>query len=166
MVNLRGGIQSFAIDGVFLHMLCTTNHLSAVLSESASLIPPSGPYKPRSPAATSPPYISPSSLSTATLSASPPTITSTTPLPPLEQSPLLKPFALQCGFNSTLVDVFHDIGYLYAVVDAFTRRLLPSLRKGFEDIVAEIESSSLDSVQADLGREILLPGHGLVGNFA
>jgi hypothetical protein len=37
------------------------------------------------------------------------------------------------------VDVFHDIGYLYAVVDAFTRRLLPSFRNGFEDVVSEIE---------------------------
>lgn len=148
MVNLRGGIESFTINGVFLHMLCTTNHLSAVLSESKTLVPPTGiPYQPRS--STS----SPSSSSTTNTSSTSPSI--------FENSLLFKPFAVECGFNSTLVDMFHDIGYLYAIVDAFTRRLLPSFRKGFEDIVKQIEDGENGCAIEAKGPPTLKPRHGL-----
>lgn len=156
-------------------MLCTTNHLSAVLSESAPLIPPTGPYKSRSSRST-PPSTSNTSISdpsVSTLSAASPPLassscssqTNTLSRPPLESSPLFKPFALQCGFNATLVEVFHDIGYLYALVDAFTRRLLPSFRKGFEDIIAEIEGGKGTGKVCGVeeGRvEPMLPRHGLM----
>ncbi|KAG0651154.1 hypothetical protein D0Z07_2595 [Hyphodiscus hymeniophilus] len=139
MVNLRGGIKSFPVGGVFLHMLCTTNHLSAVLSEDQILVPPTGiPYQPAFSRSPSPvpsiPSFSPilSSLDTPSTSRS-----------IVEESPLLKTFAIECGFHSTLVDVFHDIGFLYSVVDAFTRRLLPSFRKEFEVLTSEIEKQSL-----------------------
>ena len=123
-----------------------TNHLTAVLSESAPLIPPTGiAYKPRSAASPA----STTSLLNPSASSPSPSASSTlfpsliTPFhSPLERSPLFKTFAVECGFNSTLVDIFHDIGYLFAIIDAFTRRLLPSFRKGFEEIVAQIEVSS------------------------
>jgi len=38
-----------------------------------------------------------------------------------------------------MVDLLHDMGYLYAVLDVFTRRFLPHWRGGFENVVASIE---------------------------
>jgi hypothetical protein len=38
-----------------------------------------------------------------------------------------------------MVDLLHDMGYLYAVLDVFTCRFLPHWRGGFENVVASIE---------------------------
>ncbi len=38
-----------------------------------------------------------------------------------------------------MVDLLHDMGYLYAVLEVFTRRFLPEWREGFEGVVASIE---------------------------
>lgn len=138
-----------------------TNHLSAVLSESATLVPLTGiPYKPR--AATS--SASPNSSNSNSISPPLTSTTTPTPHPSVEESPLFKPFAIECGFNSTLVDVLHDIRYLYATVDAFTRRLLPSFRKGFEEVVAEIEGGRDGVCEVEEGKipKALRPRHGLV----
>ena len=81
MIDLRGGIQTFSVAGVFLHMLCTTNHLTAVISESQALQPASPPYTPCS--------IDPS------------------PSGVLHESPLLKAFAVSSGFHSTVVDILY-----------------------------------------------------------
>jgi hypothetical protein len=38
-----------------------------------------------------------------------------------------------------MVDLLHDMRYLYPVLDVFTRRFLPEWRSGFEGVVASIE---------------------------
>jgi hypothetical protein len=38
-----------------------------------------------------------------------------------------------------MVDLLHDMGYLYAVLDVFTHRFLSHWRGGFENLVANIE---------------------------
>jgi hypothetical protein len=48
-----------------------------------------------------------------------------------------------------MVDLLHDMGYLYAVLDVFTRRFLPHWRGGFENVVASIEEMQV----MDEGRE-------------
>ncbi|KAH9221550.1 hypothetical protein DL95DRAFT_455379 [Leptodontidium sp. 2 PMI_412] len=116
MINLRGGIQTFSVAGVFLHMLCTTNHLTAVISESQALQPAFPPYSP-----------CPSNPS---------------PSDPVYESPLLKPFALSAGFHSTVVDILHEMGCLHAVLDAFTSKLLPHTRQSFENLVEAIVEMS------------------------
>lgn len=63
------------------------------------------------------------------------------------------------------MDIFHDIGFLYAVVDAFTKRLLPSYRKGFEDLITEIEGLSVNgscAVEEGKMTKPLQPRHGIV----
>ncbi|KAL2072511.1 hypothetical protein VTL71DRAFT_11854 [Oculimacula yallundae] len=119
MIALRGGINSLGVAGVFLHMLCTTNHLTAVISESQALLPASPPYTPA-------PYPSTSALSDTVC-----------------ESPLLKPFALSVLFHSTVVDILFEMGCLYAVLDAFTTKLLPEKRQGFEDVVKGIEAMGI-----------------------
>jgi len=136
MVELRGGIDKFSIDGVFLHMLCTTNHMSAVLSECHAVQPPGGiTYK-----TITEESFSPSSSSSRDSSSSPPPDTRGE-APPLlvNGSPLLKAFGVSAGFSETVVDLFYDMGYLYAILDAFTLRLTPDLRHSFADLVASIE---------------------------
>ncbi|KAE8447474.1 hypothetical protein EG329_010747 [Mollisiaceae sp. DMI_Dod_QoI] len=125
MMALRGGIQHYTLDGVFLHMLCIVNHLTAVLSESPTITSPSGiPYKPK-----------PNCNSTTTSSL---TSTSST-RSPAETSPLLKPYAIAICFHPTVVDLLHDMQYLYFVIDAFTTKFIPEFRQGFEDVVRSIE---------------------------
>jgi hypothetical protein len=68
---------------------------------------------------------------------------------PLQESPLLKPFAVSAGFHSMMVDLLHDMGFLYAVLDVFTCRFLPHWRGGFESLVASIEQMQV----MDEGRE-------------
>jgi Fungal specific transcription factor domain len=124
MINLRGGIENYTLGGVFLHMLCTcvsppplpnrTNHLTAVFSEVPTLHPSICPY---TPAKTLTPCCAVS----------------------VHESPLLKPFAISSGFHTVMVDLLHDMGYLYAVLDVFTCRFLPHWRGGFENVVANIE---------------------------
>lgn len=113
MIDLRGGIQTFSVAGVFLHMLCTTNHLTAVISESQALQPASPPYTPCS--------IDPS------------------PSGVLHESPLLKAFAVSSGFHSTVVDILYEMRCLHPVLDAFTSKLLPHARQTFEDLMETIE---------------------------
>jgi hypothetical protein len=57
-------------------------------------------------------------------------------------SPFLKPFAIDVRFDATVVDVFHDLGFLYTVLDAFTSRFLPMFRGPFEALVVKIGSGS------------------------
>jgi hypothetical protein len=109
MIKLRGGPQTFAIEGVFLHMLCTTNHLTAVLSESTTLSRKS-PHHFRS-----------------------------IPPPATPESPLLKPFALSCGFHDTVVSILYEMGFLQTVLDTFTTRFLPEWREGFMELLKSIE---------------------------
>jgi hypothetical protein len=40
-----------------------------------------------------------------------------------------------------MVELLHDMGYLYAVLEVFTRRFLPHWRGGFENMVASIEQT-------------------------
>lgn len=132
MINLRGGIENYVLDGVFLHMLCTygpilaprsiltinsnrTNHLTAVFSESPSLHPQSLPY-------------------TNAFKYTKPDRPRTMP-----ESPALKDFAISSGFHSVMVNLLYDMGYLYAVVDVFTRCFLPELRSAFEELVESIK---------------------------
>ena len=61
-------------------------------------------------------------------------------------SPLWKPFALRIGFHNTIVEILHELEYLYSVVDAFTRRLLPNYRVDFDNVVHMIESGDVRSV--------------------
>ena len=110
MIKLRGGPQTFAIEGVFLHMLCTTNHLTAVLSESTTLSSKS-------------PHLQLRSI----------------PPPATPESPLLKPFALSCGFHDTVVTILYEMGFLQTVLDTFTTRLLPEWREGFTELMKSIE---------------------------
>ncbi len=56
----------------------------------------------------------------------------------MHESPLLKPFAVSCGFHSTMADILHDMGCLHAVLDAFTSKLLTSFRQSFENLVEAI----------------------------
>jgi len=42
-----------------------------------------------------------------------------------------------------MVDLLHDMGYLFAVLDVFTRRFLPHWRGGFENVM-----ESIDQMQA------------------
>lgn len=131
MINLRGGIRNYILEGVFLHMLCTyvsapplpiitdlsrTNHLTAVFSEAPVLHPPASPYTP---------------IKTSESRCS----------DPVQESPLLKPFAISSGFHSVMVDLLHDMGYLFAVLDVFTRQFLPHWRGGFENVVANIKQT-------------------------
>ncbi|PVH88308.1 hypothetical protein DL98DRAFT_648457 [Cadophora sp. DSE1049] len=113
MISLRGRLQTFSVAGVFLHMLCTTNHLTAVISESQVLQPASPPYTPCP--------------------------TNTSPSDPMYESPLLKTFAVSSGFHSTVVDILYEMGCLQAVLDAFTSKLLPHTRQSFEKLMESIE---------------------------
>jgi len=92
-----------------------TNHLSAVFTELPHLIPITGiPFNPTKP------HSYPSSTS-------------------VRDSHLLIPFAISSGFNETLVHIFHELGFLYDILDSFTVRLLPFFRQGFLDLVDAIE---------------------------
>ncbi|PMD51890.1 uncharacterized protein K444DRAFT_669583 [Hyaloscypha bicolor E] len=126
MISLRGGIQNYTLGGVFLHMLCTTNHLTAVFSEAPALHPPTCPY-------------TPIKSSTTHCAVS------------VHESPLLKPFAISSGFHTVMVDLLHDMGYLYAVLDVFTRRFLLHWRGGFENVVANIEQ--MVAIEDEMGRQ-------------
>lgn len=123
MINLRGGIQTFSVAGVFLHMLCTTNHLTAVISESQALQPASPPYTPSS--------------------------TNPSPSDPAYESPLLKVFAVSSGFHPTVVDILYEMRCLHPVLDAFSSKLLPHIRQTFEDLVEAIEQMGRDSERED-----------------
>ena len=96
-----------------MHMLCTTNHLTAVISESEALQPVSPPYTP-----------SPSNPSLSD---------------PIHESPLLKIFAISSGFHSTVVEILYEMRCLQPVLDAFTSKLLPHLRQSFENLMKTIE---------------------------
>jgi hypothetical protein len=48
-----------------------------------------------------------------------------------------------------MVDLLHDMGYLYAVLDVFTRRFLPEWRDGFEGVVASIEQMAVMEVETE-----------------
>jgi hypothetical protein len=86
------------------------NHLTAVLSESPTILPTTGrPYKNYSSYA------------------------------PLETSPLLKPFAVTITFHPVVVEVLYELGHLYFVLDIFTKNFMPEFRGQFEDIVGSIE---------------------------
>jgi hypothetical protein len=52
---------------------------------------------------------------------------------------LFKLFAVFAGFYSVMVDLLHDMGYLYPVLDVFTHRFLAEWRSRFEDVVVRIE---------------------------
>lgn len=71
-----------------------------------------------------------------------------------QQSPLFKPFAVSCGFHSTVVDVLYEMGYLYFVLDSFTNRLLPMMRPAFEGLVASLEHMTA----LEINRETLWRG--------
>lgn len=146
MVNLRGGIDRLSIDGCFLHMLCTTNHLSAVLSESLAVLPPTGvTYTSSCSKSKGSTSSTTDSRSSYPKSAANPSCTP----PPVYKSPLFKPFAIACGFNETVVEMFHDMGYLYAVLEAFTLRLLPIYSKPFKDLTASIKADGDSAVFHD-----------------
>ncbi|KAK0126309.1 hypothetical protein ONS95_007919 [Cadophora gregata] len=113
MIDLRRGSQTFSVAGVFLHMLCTTNHLTAVISESKALHPPTSPYTPSS--------INPSSSA------------------PFDESSMLKAFAITSGFHSTVADILYEMGCLHNVLDAFSSKLLPHIRQSFENLMETIE---------------------------
>lgn len=55
---------------------------------------------------------------------------------------MLKPFAVSICFHPTVVDLLHDLGYLYFVLDVFTRRFMPEFREAFEDVLRSIEEVS------------------------
>ncbi|CZR50916.1 uncharacterized protein PAC_00790 [Phialocephala subalpina] len=150
MMALRGGVHHYTLDGVFLHMLCmyaslipsktlahvnSVNHLTAVLTENPAIVPASGiPYKPRCP---------PHSTSTTYLPSSPSSDSSSNSNParsPAETSPFLKLFATKIGFHPTVVNLLHEMEYLYFVVDAFTAKFMPEFREAFEDVVKNIET--------------------------
>jgi hypothetical protein len=104
-------------------MLCTTNHLTAVLSESTTL----------------------SSKSPHHLRSIPP--------PATPESPLLKSFALSCGFHDTVVTILYEMGFLQTVLDIFTIRLLPEWREGFMELMKSIEQmSELDKRRESIWR--------------
>jgi hypothetical protein len=50
-----------------------------------------------------------------------------------------------------MVDLLHDMGYLYAVLDVFTRRFLPHWRGGFENVVESIEQ--MVAIEDETGRQ-------------
>jgi hypothetical protein len=50
-----------------------------------------------------------------------------------------------------MVDLLHDMGYLYAVLDVFTRRFLLHWRGGFENVVANIEQ--MVAIEDEMGRQ-------------
>ncbi|KAF8866557.1 hypothetical protein BDZ45DRAFT_276298 [Acephala macrosclerotiorum] len=135
MMTLRGGIQHYTLNSVFLHMLCLINHLIAVINENPTIIPRSGiPRKPKT---------QPHSAFTTNFPSSPSSLTSSSSSAtrsPVETSPFLKDFATSIGFHSTVVDLLHEIEYLYFVVDAFTTKFMPEFREGFEDVVRSIET--------------------------
>lgn len=106
-----------------------TNHLSALLSESP-LETCAVPYTP--PRGYSSPSLSACSTSVSSGSSS---------ADILRSSPLLKPFALSSGYDYYLVRLLHDMGYLYDVLDSFTTRLVPQLRKPFEELCEKIIGS-------------------------
>lgn len=157
MMAMRGGIQHYTLDGVFLHMLClyvslpscidcnhtyisSVNHLTAVISENPNIVSPAGiPYKPKTRSKFTTYSSSHSSSSPDSSSSSSPSST-TTYRSPAETSPLLKGFATKIGFHPTVVDLLHDMEYLYFVVDAFTTKFMPEFREMFEDVVRSIES--------------------------
>jgi hypothetical protein len=58
------------------------------------------------------------------------------------ESALWKAFALKIGFHTMVVEILHEMSYLYSVVDAFTLRLLPNFREDFHELVKKIEQGA------------------------
>jgi hypothetical protein len=167
MISLRGGMKNIMIQGVFLHMLCTTNHLTAVLSESPILASPSLGDSPSvsltTGSTTSSRRSSPASTSTYTstqssmyqpksnLSTSLSTITS---LFSRQKDDLLKPFAISCGFHAQMVQLLSELDILVEVVDSFTTKLIPGYRPGFETLMAMVyQMARAENEREELWRE-------------
>lgn len=119
-----------------------TNHLSAVLSELPALHRETGiTYRnaifSNALSLKAPPFIPPPNAAYPAFQATSSCSLHTTST--VQSSPLLKPLALSLHFDATIVEVLHDLGYLYAVLDAFTLRLIPMFRDMFDKLVTEIE---------------------------
>ncbi|KAH8602800.1 hypothetical protein B0O99DRAFT_10273 [Bisporella sp. PMI_857] len=122
LVELRGGISTFKAEGCFLHMLCTTNHIYRLLSECLS---------------------NPTTVAeTQTPTSSPAEVQKLPTLYPLYRSPLLKDFAVLCGYSESVAEKFMELGYLFDMLDVFTLRLAPEFRPQFEKLCTGICGST------------------------
>ena len=66
----------------------------------------------------------------------------------LRTSPLFVLFAIDSGWSKHIVDLFHDMDYLYDVLDTFTCRLVPYLRNNFLELSKAIENEKKGGLPA------------------
>lgn len=106
---------------VLYSCLHSTNHVTAVLVETPSLLPSRGPpLCARKDKPECLPLSTPAKLQ-------------------IRSSEAWRDFGVKIGFHPMVADVLHELSYAYSVVDAFTTRLLPMYRKEFDDICERLE---------------------------
>ncbi|EPE36048.1 Zn2/Cys6 DNA-binding protein [Glarea lozoyensis ATCC 20868] len=107
MVKTRGGINNVAWNSMLLHMLCTTNHITAVLSDD--------------------PIISAPATDEVGMVDTHQQISK----PASETAEVFPEFAARVGFHKTMVSLLQRMGFLYGVVDVFTQKFIPAYRDEF-----------------------------------
>ncbi|KAG9236485.1 hypothetical protein BJ875DRAFT_456311 [Amylocarpus encephaloides] len=142
MINMRGGIQHVVMDSMLVQMLCTINHITAVLYENPVITPRFSQVP-----------ILPSTPHPHTHYAPPPTDSPDTPSQPprlivdhgtrntsddenlFTTTPVhgLTGFAIKVGLHKTMVQILDHVSFLHAVVDAFTTKYCPQFRREFEE---------------------------------